>query len=97
MHIGSAHVEQINFFEFTSPNQPVILGYPWLKLQNLQIDWQSGKITFSSSTCCSCSPTDRIPTTIIGPIQIESDIPFFFFLSDIPNLSSVPICYHDLR
>lgn len=43
---GNNHVEEITFLEFSSPNQLVIRGYPWLRQHNPQVDWLTGEVKF---------------------------------------------------
>lgn len=40
MQVNSAHSEEITFYECNSPSQPVILGYPCLRLHNPQLEWE---------------------------------------------------------
>ena len=37
-----------------SPQQPIILGYPWLRRHNPHIDWSTGTILQWSSHCLIC-------------------------------------------
>lgn len=47
------HNEQIPFFTFPSPDNPLILGYPWLQKHNPHIDWAGKKIASWSLFCLS--------------------------------------------
>lgn len=49
--IGEFHMETISFYLISSPAYPLILGYPWIKLRNLHIDWATKKIRSWSQTC----------------------------------------------
>ena len=44
MMISGNHRETICFHLLRSPNQPLILGSPWLRLHNPHLDWVSGTI-----------------------------------------------------
>ncbi|KAL0157145.1 hypothetical protein M9458_048391, partial [Cirrhinus mrigala] len=45
------HHEIIRFFIISSPQSPLILGYPWLNLHEPTISWAGGTITHWSSYC----------------------------------------------
>ncbi|KAL0198990.1 hypothetical protein M9458_007530, partial [Cirrhinus mrigala] len=45
------HHETIRFFIISSPQSPLILGYPWLNLHEPTISWAGGTITHWSSYC----------------------------------------------
>ncbi|KAL0152326.1 hypothetical protein M9458_052049, partial [Cirrhinus mrigala] len=49
--IESAHQETIRFFIISSPQSPLILGYPWLNQHEPTISWARGIITHWSSHC----------------------------------------------
>lgn len=88
MTFNEHHVEKITFFEYCSQTQPIILGYPWLRLHNPQIDWLTEDITFESEFCLmNCLGSQR-ESALVGPVQIESEF---------PDLSKMATCYHDLK
>lgn len=88
MCFNNHHVEEITFFEYCSPSQPVIMEYPWLRQHNPQVDWATGEITFDPEICHSCISQTSVTSTVMRPVQRGPDI---------PNLFSAPTCYHDLK
>ncbi len=48
---GVLHSEIICFFIIQAPNNPVVLGLPWLQLHEPQISWTKGQITHWSTKC----------------------------------------------
>ncbi len=42
---GVMHSEILRFFIIQAPNNPVVLGLPWLQLHEPQISWTEGQIT----------------------------------------------------
>ncbi|KAI2647066.1 Transposon Tf2-6 polyprotein [Labeo rohita] len=83
MQLGTTRLsEAIRFFTITSPQSPLILGFPWLNLHEPTISWARGVITHWSSNCQrSClqsalkTPTNAITT---------------------PSSQTIPAEYHDL-
>ncbi|KAK3556364.1 hypothetical protein QTP70_007079 [Hemibagrus guttatus] len=45
------HHEQLAFYVTSSPANPVILGFPWLRRHDPQISWCSGELVRWSPTC----------------------------------------------
>ena len=41
--VSGNHHESISLLVISSPLSPVVLGYPWLKTHNPQIDWVTGR------------------------------------------------------
>lgn len=62
MIISDDHYEEMSFYEYSSLTQPVILGYPWLRLHNPSIDWISSAIKFND-----CSSW-HFPTSTVFPL-----------------------------
>lgn len=59
LQIGALHKETIRFFLIKSPQNPVILGLPWLHQHNPQISWADNQIIHWSDHClqhCLQSP-----------------------------------------
>ncbi|KAI2644234.1 Transposon Tf2-6 polyprotein [Labeo rohita] len=76
------HQESISFFVITSPQSPLILGYPWLNLHEPTISWARGIITDWSPLCHKrcVPPAPQSPSKPSSP----------------PPSSSIPHEYHDL-
>ena len=54
--VSGNHHESILLRVISSPLSPVVLGYPWLKTHNPQIDWATGRVISWSTHCLShCS------------------------------------------
>ncbi|KAK3513184.1 hypothetical protein QTP70_009766 [Hemibagrus guttatus] len=49
--VGLFHHEQLAFYVTSSPANPVILGFPWLRCHDPQISWRSGELVRWSPTC----------------------------------------------
>ncbi|KAF7641247.1 hypothetical protein LDENG_00287690, partial [Lucifuga dentata] len=45
--LSGNHCELIRFHLISSPQTPLVLGYPWLRKHNSQVDWSGNKITNS--------------------------------------------------
>lgn len=88
MQVHLKHLEEITFNEYNSPDQPVILNYPWLVLRNLQLDRTAGERTLNCKTCKSCFSQTDTPTNMIGPVLLEEES---------SDLSAVPTCYHAFK
>ncbi|KAK3518632.1 hypothetical protein QTP70_006074 [Hemibagrus guttatus] len=60
--VGLFHHEQLAFYVTSSPANPVILGFPWLRCHDPQISWCSGELVRWSPTClkeCLREPVSR--------------------------------------
>ncbi|KAI2668804.1 Transposon Tf2-11 polyprotein [Labeo rohita] len=80
--IQPSHQETIRFFIITSPQSPIILGYPWLNQHEPSIAWATRTITHWSPQCQQhCLQTTTHPRDTPG---IHS------------NPSAIPSVYHDL-
>ncbi|KAK3528609.1 hypothetical protein QTP70_005351 [Hemibagrus guttatus] len=49
--VGLFHYEQLVFYVTSSPANPVILRFPWLRRHDPHISWQSGELVCCSTTC----------------------------------------------
>ncbi|KAK3505869.1 hypothetical protein QTP70_019370 [Hemibagrus guttatus] len=49
--VGLFHHERLTFYVTTSPANPVILGFPWLRHHDLQISWRTGELMRWSPAC----------------------------------------------
>lgn len=81
------HSEEILFLVIQSPNQPLVLGIPWLEHHNPHIDCRAWKILDWRNSClASCLQSAPVP-----PDENTEEHP------DFSNLSQVPPVYLDLR
>lgn len=74
MPAKARHPETVVFHLFESAQHALILGYPWLKKNNLHIDWEIGKIIGWGRECfttCSsesiCSVKVKEPEPVLPP------------------------------
>ncbi|KAL0150908.1 hypothetical protein M9458_053827 [Cirrhinus mrigala] len=82
LQIQPSHQETIRLFIITSPQSPIILGYPWLNQHGPSIAWATRTITHWSPHCQQhCLQTTTHPRDTPG---IHS------------NPSAIPLVYHDL-
>jgi len=51
LQVGALHHELIRFYVIHSPNNPVILGLPWLRTHNPHISWKEGQIVQWDANC----------------------------------------------
>ena len=78
--VSGNHHESISLLVITSPFSPVVLGYPWLKTHNPQMDWGTGRVVSWSTHCLShCLRSAQSPW---APELASAAVP--------PDLSSVP-------
>lgn len=84
MLLGNHH-EMIQFHLLCSPGQPLILGYPWLRLHNPHLDWVSGTITEWGR---GCHQTCLRAATLLPHLEPAASA---------PDISNVPDCYHSPR
>ncbi|KAK3548954.1 hypothetical protein QTP70_021664 [Hemibagrus guttatus] len=60
--VGLFHYERLAFYVTSSPANPVILGFPWLRRHDPHISWRSGELVRWSTTClrgCLRDPVAR--------------------------------------
>ncbi|KAK3530126.1 hypothetical protein QTP86_014792, partial [Hemibagrus guttatus] len=60
--VGLFHYEQLAFYVTSSPANPMILGFPWLRRHDPHISWRSGELVRWSTTClrgCLQDPVAR--------------------------------------
>ena len=87
IRISGNHQEEMVFLVMRSPRFPLVLGKPWLRKHNPQVDWVRGLITGWNPECHSnCLLSATIPATTSNPTTYPP-----------PDLSSVPKEYHDLE
>ncbi len=86
LKVGSLHIESIRFFAIDSPQNPVILGLPWLEKHNPRISWTSKQIQQWSDHCHKeCMQLKPHATTPESPSS-----------SEITAMSDLPAEYQDL-
>jgi len=85
--LSGNHCEFIQFHLISSPHAPIVLGHPWLRTHNPQIDWVTGKIISWSFFCLSSCLQSALPPAEAAapPPKIEPS-----------DLLSVPMEYHSL-
>ncbi|KAK3505976.1 hypothetical protein QTP70_002185 [Hemibagrus guttatus] len=60
--VGLFHYEQLAFYVTSSPANPLILGFPWLRCHDPHISWRSGELVRWSTMClkgCLQDPVSR--------------------------------------
>jgi hypothetical protein len=95
------HRESISFEVTSIPNYSIILGIPWLRQHNPNINWTRSRITFNSPYCqMNCGIHQ--PTTISGCLDSFKPTPppekttFLGFVSEeTPENKSLPGKYKD--
>uniref|UniRef100_A0A3B3HZ14 Gypsy retrotransposon integrase-like protein 1 n=1 Tax=Oryzias latipes TaxID=8090 RepID=A0A3B3HZ14_ORYLA len=81
------HREFIQFFITQSTHTPIVLGFSWLKLHNLQFNWSLGHVINWSAYCLANCLSSAIPSARPHPTEFNLKM----------NLDKVPACYHDLQ
>uniref|UniRef100_A0A3P9HPM2 Gypsy retrotransposon integrase-like protein 1 n=1 Tax=Oryzias latipes TaxID=8090 RepID=A0A3P9HPM2_ORYLA len=84
--ISGNHHEHLQLFITNAPQNPIVLGFPWLRLHNPHLDWTQGHIVNWSFFCMANFLQSAVP-----PINLSSHPP------EEVDLSKVPTCYNDLR
>lgn len=83
MPLSGNHKETIQFHILNYPDLPLVLGFPWLRRHNPQIDWSTSSIRGWGTTChLTCLKDAMSP---LQPVCTMSP----------PELSNVPPEYHD--
>ena len=88
------HQELLCFHLYRSTQHPLILGFPWLQEHNPHIDWNTGRVLNWAEGCknnCFSSRRGLNVKAVPNTISVSSDT-----VSEPPDLTSVPGCYHDL-
>ncbi|KAL0156943.1 hypothetical protein M9458_048189, partial [Cirrhinus mrigala] len=74
--IEPAHQETIRFFIISSPQSPVILGYPWLNLHEPSIAWANRTVTRWSPHChLRCHQPRTTPQDASSAPALRSTVP----------------------
>ncbi|KAK2897100.1 hypothetical protein Q8A73_013480 [Channa argus] len=85
--VSGNHQEDMSFFLMHSPDNPLVLGYSWLRKHNPHIDWFSNKIIGWGIPCHnSCLLSAPFPGRHSPPVDT----------SPTPDMSLIPPAYHDL-
>lgn len=85
--ISGNHSERIRLKIISAPETPLVLGHPWLKLHNPQINWSIGKMLGWSPHCHSACLRSAL-SSVEGPTVPPKHDP--------PDLTTVPVEYHNL-
>ncbi|KAL3973506.1 potassium voltage-gated channel Eag-related subfamily H member 3 [Sarotherodon galilaeus] len=86
--LSGNHHERLRFFVFSSPESPVVLGFPWFERHNPHINWAARRVESWSSHCllhCLRSALPSLPAPVPEPA------------AEVIDLSAVPKEYHDLK
>ncbi len=86
LQTGVLHTESIRLFAIESPQNPIILGLPWLEKQNPRISWSTQQILQWSEFCQHHCLTSSSKSTAL-PVEEKPK------LKDLPKL---PLEYQDL-
>ena len=84
--ISGNHTESITFHLIDAPQQPVILGFPWLVKHNPHIDWRTGSILQWSEHCHAVC----LKSALLPAFNTSSS-------NELSDLSGVPSEYLDLK
>ena len=80
LRLSGNHHESVKLLIIPSPQAPVVLGQPWLKLHKPHIDWSAESVSSRSTFCHShCLQSAPAPTKSAGAPTIEA-----------PDLTLVP-------
>lgn len=83
MQVGALHTETVEMSVLSQTKDPLILGLPWLRKHNPQVEWQTGEITAWSDRCLrECM---SLPCKAMG---VESPDP--------ESLDVIPLDYQDV-
>jgi hypothetical protein len=73
------HQEMIKFHCINIGNAPIIVGLPWLRKHNPDIDWKESRVTFSSEKCANeCLAASPHATTVPekqATVEYFEDVP----------------------
>ncbi|KAI5085992.1 hypothetical protein C0J45_23069, partial [Silurus meridionalis] len=84
MSVGEQHREWLSFLVISSPQAPIMLGFPWLRKHNPRVDWMTGRILDWGVHCfghCLALPPPK-PLPAVTP--------------EHSDMASVPEVYHGL-
>lgn len=84
LHTVLNHQEVVQFHEISSPDLPIVLGYPWLARHNPSLCWTTGTLLAWGERCQSTCLLDQSPPDV--PERVPP-----------ADLSLVPVVYRDLE
>ncbi|KAK3530746.1 hypothetical protein QTP70_000808 [Hemibagrus guttatus] len=67
--VGLFHRERLAFYVTSSPTNPVILGFPWLRQHDPQISWHKGELVRWSATCLSKCLHEPVSRPCLSSVQ----------------------------
>lgn len=93
------HHELMTFHLFHSAQHPLILGFPWLKKHNPHIDWCSGRVMRwgGPGVGSGVDPSKEVEIGVVAALNCVPVPPHTDLKVDLPDLNSIPSCYHDLQ
>lgn len=98
MTMADSHAEILQFFLIETPNDPVVLGYPWLRIHEPQFSWRKGELLNWGPVCkSSCFPDPVVISSVCTEPEIKATPSSSSNLSLLPpDLSKIPQPYQDL-
>ncbi|KAK3566975.1 hypothetical protein QTP86_007856 [Hemibagrus guttatus] len=66
------HQTHMTFYVTSSPANPVILGFPWLRQHDPQISWHKGELVQWSATCLSKCLHEPVPHPCLTSVDEDS-------------------------
>ncbi|MGL5840426.1 MAG: retropepsin-like aspartic protease, partial [Aeromonas hydrophila] len=86
--VGLFHSEHLAFYVTSSPENPVILGFPWLQRHDPQISWCTGELVHWSDAC--------LKECLLEPVSMPCRTSL---VVDLASLASgrIPRVYEDFR
>ncbi len=95
--IENDHSETISFYLIESSKEPLILGYPWLRLHNPQFSWASGTLLCWGFACKdSCTPPASCVAGSKDILAAVEEVSACSWNNQL-DLTSIPPEYYDLR
>ena len=92
------HQEDLSFNLIASPHHPIVLGVPWLKTHNPNIQWAQHKITFLPKSCHKHGVLKPLIISSLSASSISTTLTESEPLSNSPSedFTKLPAYYHDL-
>lgn len=91
LRLSGNHQERISFHVVDCPSSPLVLGHPWLRLHNPQVDWSAGKVSSWSRfvTLTVCILPCPLPLLYPSLLQNHQIYPQYHQFTTTWRLSSV--------